>query len=76
MIDTLLRDLLPLLLIVAAVYLTIFTALRRMQPGWSTRLEERRVAILLILVLMATALKVGQDVLGAETSDFDTAVRV
>ncbi|SDR70316.1 undecaprenyl-diphosphatase [Halopseudomonas xinjiangensis] len=74
MIDTLLRDLLPLLLIVAAIYLTLFTALRRMQPGWSTRLEERRVAILLILVLMATALKVGQDVLGAETGDFDTAV--
>lgn len=67
-------ELLLLLFIASAGAVGLFTALRRMQPGWSTHLEERRIAILLILVLMLTAIKVGEEVLGAQTTEFDTAV--
>lgn len=67
-------ELLLLLFIAAAGILALFTALRRMQPGWSAHLEERRIALLLILVLTITAIKVGEEVLGAQTTEFDTAV--
>ncbi|UAW98828.1 phosphatase PAP2 family protein [Halopseudomonas nanhaiensis] len=74
MIYWFIANILPLLLITAALYLGLFTAVRRMQRGWSIHLEERRIALLLILVLTVAAVKVAEQVLGARTSDFDTAV--
>lgn len=74
MLNWLLINILALLLIIAALYLALFTAAKRMQRGWSLYLEERRVALLLILVLTVAAAKIAQQVLGARTSDFDTAV--
>jgi len=74
MIHWFLTNILPLLLITAALSLALLTAVRRMQRGWSMHLEEQRVALMLVLVLTVAALKVAEQVMGAQTSEFDTAI--
>jgi undecaprenyl-diphosphatase len=47
---------------------------RRKQPTWSEPVEKRRLAILLMLVLAVSAIKVSEDVLGGESGLIDEAI--
>jgi undecaprenyl-diphosphatase len=74
MIFDLIEDMAKLALIVAGLYFVLGAYLRRMQPAWSKPLERRRLTMLLVLVLAASAVKVSEDVLGGETGPIDRAV--
>ena len=64
MIFELIEDTTKLALIVACLYFALGAYVRRKQPAWSEPLEKRRLAVLLVLVLAVSAIKVSEDVLG------------
>jgi undecaprenyl-diphosphatase len=72
----LIEDTTKLVLIVACLYFALGVYLRRKQPGWSAPLEKRRLAVLLVLVLAVSAIKVSEDVLGGESGPIDKAILV
>ena len=74
MIYELIEDITKLTLIVACLYLALGAYVRRKQPSWSEPLEKRRLAVLFVLVLAVTVLKVTEDVLGGESGPFDEAI--
>jgi len=74
MIFELIADIVKLLLIVVCLYLALRTYVRHAQPTWSAPAKKRRLAILLILVLAVSAIKVSEDVLGGESGPVDTAI--
>lgn len=63
-----------LVLIVACLYLVLREYVRRKQPACFGQVKKRRLAILLILVLTVTAIKISKDVLGDESGMFDRAI--
>jgi len=72
----LIKDATKLALIVACLYFALGAYIRRKQPAWSGPLEKRRLAILLVLVLAVSAIKVSEDVLGGESGPIDEAILV
>ncbi len=74
MIFELIEDTTKLVLIVASLYLALGAYVRRKQPAWSKPLGKRRLAILLVLVLAVSAIKVSEDVLGGESGPIDEAI--
>ena len=76
MIFELIEDTTKLTLIVACLYFALGAYVRRKQPAWSEPLDKRRLAVLLVLVLAVTAIKVSEDVLGGESGPIDEAILV
>ncbi len=74
MIFELIADIVKLPLIVVCLYLALRTYVRHEQPTWSAPVRKRRLAILLILVLAVSAIKVSEDVLGGESGPVDAAI--
>jgi len=72
----LIEDITKLALIVACLYFGLGLYVRRKQPAWSEPLEKRRLAVLLVLVLAVSAIKVSEDVLGGESGPIDKAILV
>lgn len=68
------EDITKLVLIVAGLYFAARLYARRRQPGWTEPLDRRRVAVLCLLALGATAIKVTEDVLGGESGPIDKAI--
>lgn len=68
------EDTTKLALIVACLYFALGAYVRRKQPAWSEPLERRRLAVLLVLVLAVSAIKVSEDVLGGESGPIDEAI--
>ncbi len=63
-----------LALIAACLYVALGVYLHWKQPAWSALLEKRRFAVLLLLVLAVTALKVSEDVVSGESGPVDNLV--
>jgi len=61
-------------LIVACLYFMLTTYVRRRLPSWFEPLQKRRFALLALLVFAVTALSIGEDVVGHETTPLDTAI--
>jgi undecaprenyl-diphosphatase len=70
------KDTTMLVLVVACLYFALGAYARRRQPAWSEPLAQRRLAVLLVLVLAASAIKVTEDVLGGESGPIDEAILV
>jgi undecaprenyl-diphosphatase len=70
------EDTAKLALIVACLYFALGAYVRRRQPAWSGPLQKRRLAVLLVLVLAVSAIKIGEDVLGGESGPIDKAILV
>jgi undecaprenyl-diphosphatase len=70
----LIKDTTKLALIVAGLYFVLGAYVRRKQPAWSEPLEKRRLVIVWVLVLAASAIKVSEDVLGGESGPIDEAI--
>lgn len=69
-----LGDLAKLALAVAGLYVALGAYVRHRQPSWADPLARRRAGILLLLVLAASAIKLGEDVLGGESGPIDRAI--
>jgi undecaprenyl-diphosphatase len=67
----LIADIAKLSLIVYCLQLALRTYVHHCQPTWSRAMEKRRLAILLILVLAVSAIKLSEDVLGGESGVID-----
>ena len=76
MIFAIIEDTAKLALIVACLYFALGAYVRRRQPAWSGPLEKRRLAVLLMLVLAVSAIKVSEDVLGGNSGPIDEAILV
>ncbi len=74
MILELIAGIAKLSLIVVCFHLALHTYARHQQPTWSEPLQRRRFAILLILVLTVSAIKVSEDVIGGESGLVDEAI--
>jgi undecaprenyl-diphosphatase len=70
----LIEDVTKLALIVVCLYFALGAYVRRKQPAWSGHLEKRRLAIVLVLVLVVSTIKVSEDVLGGESGPIDKAI--
>ena len=68
------EDITKLVFIVAGLYFATRLYARRRQPAWTEPLDRRRVAVLCLLALGATAIKVTEDVLGGESGPIDKAI--
>ena len=76
MIFAAIEDTTKLALIVACLSFALGAYVRRRQPAWSGRLEKRRLAVLLVLVLAVSAIKISEDVLGGASGPIDEAILV
>lgn len=74
MIFELIEDIAKLSLIIASLYFALGAYVRRKQPAWSEPLEKRRFAVLFVLVLAVSAIKVSEDALGGESGPIDEAI--
>ena len=74
MIFELVAEVAKLALAVAGLYFTIGVYVRSGQPSWAGPLERRRLTMLLLLVMGATAVKVSEDVLGGESGPIDRTI--
>jgi undecaprenyl-diphosphatase len=70
----LIEDIAKLALIVASLYFVLGEYIRRKQPTWSEPLERRRLSIISVLVLAASAVKLSEDVLGGESGPIDKTI--
>jgi len=70
----LIEDIAKMALIIASLYFGIRVYVRSRQPVWSEPLEKRRFAVLFALVLVVSAIKVSEDVLGRESGPIDEAI--
>lgn len=68
------EDIAKLAFIVAGLYLAARLYAQRRQPTWTEPLDRRRVVVLCLLALVATAIKVTEDVLGGESGPIDKAI--
>lgn len=76
MILELIGDLTRMALIVAALYLAFGAYVQRRRQTWAAPMAKRRFAILLGLVLLVSALKVGEDVHGGDSGLVDRSILV
>lgn len=76
MIFELFKDTTTLVLVVACLYFALGAYARLKHPAWSGPLAHRRLAVLVVLVLAASAIKVTEDVLGGESGPIDEAILV
>lgn len=74
MLVELIKDITKLALIVASLYLAFRAYARGRRPVWSGLLEKRRLLVLLVLVLVVSAIKVTEDVLGGESAPIDETI--
>ena len=74
MIFEIIEDIVKLAFIVTSLYLALRYFVQKKQPVFSETLEKRRFAVLLGLILVVLAVKISEDVLGAESGPFDKAV--
>ena len=74
MIFELIKDIAKLALIIAGLYFALGEYARRKQPAWVEPMEKRRLAILLMLVLAVSAIKVSEDALSGESGPIDKAI--
>ena len=74
MVTGFLGDMVELALLAAAGYLALTVLARRMRPAWSAHLAERRLVVLVVLVLAMTAIKVSEEVLAHESGPIDEAI--
>ena len=74
MIIELIEDIAKMALIIASLYFALGVYVRRKQSAWSESLEKRRFAVLFVLVLAVSAIKVSEDVLGRESGPIDEAI--
>ena len=70
----LIEDIAKMALIIASLYFALRAYVHRSQPAWSEPLEKRRFAVLFVLVLAVSAIKVSEDVLGRESGPIDEAI--
>ncbi len=70
----LLADIAKLAFFVVGAYLVLQAGARRWQPGWSPRLARRRLAVLGVLTLLMSAIKLIEDVVARESGPVDTAI--
>ncbi len=70
----LLADLAKLALFVVGAYLVLQSSARRWRPGWSPQLARRRLAVLGLLTLAMSGIKVIEDVVAQESGPVDTAI--
>lgn len=70
----LLFDLAKLAFFVVGAYLVLQASVRRWRPGWAPDLARRRLAVLGLLTLAMSAIKVIEDVVAKESGPIDTAV--
>src|SRR5262245_38461408 len=61
-------------LIISFVYFALHLYAKRSGAAWTAVVLQRRVAVLLVLALAATAIKIVEDVLGRESGPFDDAL--
>jgi len=76
MIFELIEDFVKMALIVSGLYLAVGAYVDRRRQTWAAPMAKRRFAILLGLVLLVSALKVGEDVLGGESGPVDRSILV
>ncbi len=69
-----LADLAKLFFFIAGAYLVLLAYTRRRQPDWAAYLTRRRLAVLGVLTLAMSAVKVIEDVLAKDSGPVDTAV--
>lgn len=69
-----LADLAKLVFFIAAAYLVLLAYTHRRQPDWAAYLTRRRLAVLGLLTLTMSAVKVVEDVVAKESGPVDTAV--
>lgn len=67
-------DVAGMAIVVAALYMALRVYLRHRWPAWAGPLRERRLGILVSLILAVTAIKVSEDVLLAESGPFDESI--
>jgi len=70
----LLADSAKLAFFVVGAYLLLQASARRWQPGWSVHLTRRRLAVLGLLTLAMSAVKLIEDVVAQESGPVDTAI--
>jgi len=70
------EEITELALIVTCFYLIFGVYVRRYQPAWSEPLSRRRLTTLLVLILVVTAVKVSEDVLGGESGPIDNTILI
>ena len=70
----LIKDVAKLALIVACLFYVFGAYVRHYQPAWTQPLEKRRLTMLMVLVLAASAIKVSEDVLGGESGPIDRLI--
>ena len=69
-----LADLAKLVFFIAGAYLVLLAYARRRQADWAAYLTRRRLAVLGVLTLAMSAIKVIEDVLAKDSGPVDTAV--
>jgi len=74
LLTELIEDIAKLALIVASVYFALGAYVRGARPAWSGPLEKRRLTLLSLLVVAACAIKVSEEVIGAESGPIDKAI--
>ena len=74
MIFELIEDIAKLTLIVASLYFVFGAYVRSEQPAWVKPLGKRRLTIISVLVLAASAVKVSEDVLDGESGLIDRII--
>lgn len=74
MVLELIEDFTKLVLIVAGLYFVLGAYARHQRPAWSAPIEKRRLVILLALVLVVSAIEVGEDALRGESGPIDEAI--
>ena len=70
----LLFDLAKLAFFVVGAYLVLKASARRWRPDWSPQLAQRHLAVLGLLTLAMSAIKVIEDVVAQESGPVDTAI--
>ena len=67
-------EIVELALIVASLYFAMRLYVRHRQPTWSQPLDRRRVAVLWLFALGATATKITEDAVGGESGPLDEGI--
>jgi hypothetical protein len=70
----LLFDAAKLAFFITVAYLVLQASARRWRPGWSPHLAQRRLAVLGLLTLAMSAIKLIEDVVAQESGPVDTAL--